>query len=67
MFEVGMGFIRKYATSASVGEITSVSENADGTTLIDVLFEDGTVKTYTENCVMQNLGRRIIVTETSFA
>jgi hypothetical protein len=32
-----------------------------------VLFEDGTVKTYTENCVMQNLGRRIIVTETAFA
>ena len=66
MFEVGMGFIQKYATSAAVGEITSVSEDANGITLIDVLFSDGAVKTYTENCVMQNLGRRILVTETAF-
>ena len=67
MFEVGMGFIRKYANAAAVGEITSVSEDADGTTLIDVLFSDGAVKTYTENCVMQNLGRRILITETAFS
>ena len=67
MFEVGMGFIRKYATAAAVGEITSVSEDANGITLIDVLFEDGAVKTYTENCVMKNLGGRILVTETAFA
>ena len=67
MFEVGMGFIRQYATEAAVGEITSVSEDANAGTLIDVMFEDGTVKTYTENCVMQSLGRRIIVTETAFA
>ena len=67
MFEVGMGFIRNQAHAWEVGEITSISEDANGITLIDVLFEDGTVKTYTENCVMQNLGRRIFVTETAFA
>jgi len=67
MFEVGMGFIRKYANAAAVGEITSVSEDADGITLIDVLFDDGSVKTYTEDCVMSNLGRRILITETAFA
>ena len=66
MFEVGMGFIRNYATAAAVGEITSVSEDANGITLIDVLFEDGAVKTYTEDCVMKNLGGRILVTETAF-
>ena len=65
MFEVGMGFMVRHASIT--GEITSVSEDADGSTLIDVLFSDGTVKTYTENCVMQNLGRRIIVTETALA
>ena len=67
MFEVGMGFIRKYATEVAVGEITSIHQDADGETLIDVMFEDGATKVYTENCVMQNLGRRMIVTETSFA
>ena len=67
MFEVGMGFIRKYATEVAVGEITSIHKDADGETLIDVMFEDGATKVYTENCVMQNLGRRMIVTETSFA
>ena len=65
MFEVGMGFMVRHASTT--GEITSVSEDADGTTLIDVLFSDGAVKTYTENCVMQNLGRRLIVTETAFS
>tara|TARA_B100001093_G_C25948174_1_gene643874 strand:+ start:311 stop:514 length:204 start_codon:yes stop_codon:yes gene_type:complete len=67
MFEVGMGFIRNQAHAWEVGEITSISEDANGITLIDVLFEDGAVKTYTENCVMKNLGRRILVTETAFA
>tara|TARA_B100001093_G_scaffold405223_1_gene393437 strand:- start:265 stop:474 length:210 start_codon:yes stop_codon:yes gene_type:complete len=67
MFDVGMGFIRNYATEFAVGEIVSIHEDTDGVTLIDVLFDDGATKVYTENCVMKNLGRRIIVTETSFA
>ena len=66
MFDVGMGFIRKYATEVAVGEIVSIHDDADGVTLIDVVFDDGATKVYTENCVMKNLGRRIIVTETSF-
>jgi len=67
MFDVGMGFIRNYATEAAVGEIVSIHEDTNGVTLIDVVFDDGATKVYTENCVMKNLGRRIIVTETSFA
>ena len=63
MFEVGMGFMVRHASTT--GEITSVSEDADGTTLIDVLFSDGAVKTYTEDYVMKNLGGRILVTETA--
>ena len=49
MFEVGMEFIRNQAHAWEVGEITSISEDANGITLIDVLFEDGAVKTYTED------------------
>ena len=67
MFKVGMGFIRNYATEAAVGEIVSIHEDTNGKILIDVVFDDGATKVYTEKCVMQNLGRRIIVTETSFA
>ena len=68
MFEVGMGFFVRYASTT--GEITSVSEDENGDTLIGVMFSDGNYsvsKTYTEDCVMQNLGRRIIVTETAFS
>ena len=66
MFEVGMGFVVRHAST--VGEITSVSEDENNDTLIGVLLSDGAVKTYTECCVMQNLGRRIIVTaETAFS
>ena len=63
MFEVGMGFIRRYANYTAVGEITSIHDDADGETLITVMYDDGATKIYTENCVMQNLGRRMIVTE----
>ncbi len=63
MFEVGMGFIRCYANYTAVGEITSIHDDADGETLITVMYDDGSMKKYTENCVMQNLGRRMIVTE----
>ena len=48
MFDVGMGVVRPY----------------DGETLITVMYNDGAVKVYTENAIMKNLGRRIIVTET---
>ena len=63
MFEVGMGFIRRYANYTAVGEITSIHEDADETVLITVMYDDGAMKTYTEQCMMHNLGRRIIVTE----
>ena len=63
MFEVGMGFIRRYANYTAVGEITSIHDDADGETLITVMYDDGSMKIYTEDCVMQNLGRRMIVTE----
>lgn len=66
MFEVGMGFIRRYANYTAVGEITSIHDaswhgDADGETLITVMYYDGAMKVYTENYVMQNLGRRMIV------
>jgi hypothetical protein len=63
MFEVGMGFLRQYRDYTATGEITSISTDADDETLISVLYTDGAVKTYTENCVMSNLGKRMIVTE----
>lgn len=63
MFEVGMGIIRQYRDHTALGEITSIHDDADGETLITVMYDDGAVKTYTENCVEQNLGRRMIVTE----
>ena len=63
MFEVGMGIIRQYGDYTAKGEITSVHDDADGETLITVMYDDGAVKTYTENCVEQNLGRRMIVTQ----
>jgi len=65
MFEVGMGVVRPYASGRiGIGEISSIHNDADGETLITVMYDDGAVKVYTENCVMKNLGRRIIVTET---
>ena len=63
MFEVGMGFLRQYRDYTAKGEITSISTDADDKTLITVMYTDGAVKTYTQNCVEQNLGRRMIVTE----
>ena len=58
-----MGFLRRYVNYTAVGEITSIHDDADGETLITVMYDDGAMKVYTENCVMQNLGRRMIVTE----
>ena len=63
MFEVGMGIIRQYSDYTAKGEITSVHDDANGETLVTVMYDDGAVKTYTENCVEQNLGRRMIVTQ----
>jgi len=63
MFEVGMGIIRQYSDYTAKGEITSIHDDAEGETLVTVMYDDGAVKTYTENCVEQNLGRRMIVTE----
>ena len=62
MFERGMGVIRQYGVEVSqCGEITSVHEDADGETLVTVMYDDGAVKVYTENALINN--RRIIVTE----
>lgn len=63
MFEVGMGIIRQYANYIAKGAITSIHDDEDGVTLISVMYNDGAVKTYSEDCIVQNLGRRMIVTE----
>jgi len=63
MFEVGMGIIRQYAKHTAEGEITSIHDDEDGVTLISVLYTDGAVKIYSEDCVIANLGNRMIVTE----
>jgi hypothetical protein len=63
MFEVGMEFIRNYGTSFAEGVISSIHEDGDNETLITVMFNDGAVKVYTENCVLSNLGNRMIVME----
>jgi len=59
--EIGQSFIRRYSNYVATGEITSISTDADDETLITVMFDDGAVKVYTENCIEQNLGRRMIV------
>ena len=64
MFEVGMGFLRNYCSGeVDKGEITSIRDNANGETIVDVSFDDGTMISYTEDCVIANLGKRIIVTQ----
>ena len=65
MYEVGMGVLREYVNSVAdnylaKGEIVSVHEDADGETLVTVMYDDGAVKVYTENA-MKN--KRIVVTE----
>lgn len=60
MFEVGMEIIRVYPqlgdeTYIAEGEITSVSEDADGETLVAVMYDDGAVKVYTEGAVKKML------------
>ena len=66
MFEVGMGVIRTYVNLGAEnyiakGEITSVHEDADGETLVTVMYDDGAVKTYVEKVLIDN--PRMIVTE----
>jgi hypothetical protein len=58
-----MGFLRRYVNYTAVGEIVSIHDDADGETLITVMYDDGSMKIYTEDCVWNNLGRRMIVTE----
>lgn len=65
MYEVGMGVIREYVNIGAdnytaMGEISSIHEDADGETLVTVMYNDGAVKVYTENA-MNN--KRMIVTE----
>lgn len=60
MFEVGMGIIRQYRDYTALGEITSIHDDADGETLVTVMYNDGAVKTYTESAMDTP---RIIVTE----
>ena len=61
MYEVGMGVIRQYSVDvSSLGEITSIHEDADGETLVTVSYDDGAVKVYTENAMNNS---RMIVTE----
>ena len=65
MYEVGMGVLREYVNIGAdnylaKGEIVSVHEDADGETLVTVMYDDGAVKVYTENA-MKN--KRIVVTE----
>lgn len=62
MFERGMEVIRVYQDYIAEGEITGVSEDADGVTLITVLYKDGAVKVYTEEAMENMLGRRMYVT-----
>lgn len=66
MFEIGMGVIRKYVNLGAEnyiakGEITNIEEDADGETLVTVMYDDGAVKTYVENVLIDN--PRMIVTE----
>ncbi len=65
MFEVGMGVIREYVNIGAdnyvaMGEISSIHEDADGETLVTVMYNDGAVKVYTENAINN---KRMIVTE----
>lgn len=62
MFERGMEVIRVYRDYVAEGEITGISEDADGETLITVLYNDGAVKVYTEDAMENMLGRRMYVT-----
>jgi len=62
MFERGMEVIRVYSDYIAEGEITGISEDADGETLITVLYNDGAVKVYTEGAMKNMLGRRMYVT-----
>tara|TARA_Y100000389_G_C17200618_1_gene383464 strand:+ start:432 stop:647 length:216 start_codon:yes stop_codon:yes gene_type:complete len=57
MFEVGMSFIRVYGSHCESGQIDWINDGDIG-----VKFWNGTSKVYTEDCVMKNLGRRILVT-----
>ena len=62
MFERGMEVIRVYQDYIAEGEITSISDDADGVTLITVMYKDGAVKVYTEDAMENMLGRFMYVT-----
>jgi hypothetical protein len=62
MFERGMEVIRVYNDYVAEGEITSISDDADGVTLITVMYKDGVVKVYTEDAMENMLGRFMYVT-----
>ncbi len=62
MFERGMEVIRVYNDYVAEGEITSISDDADGVTLITVMYKDGAVKVYTEDAMKNMLGRFMYVT-----
>jgi hypothetical protein len=62
MFERGMEVIRVYNDYVAEGEITSISDDADGVTLITVMYKDGAVKVYTEGAMENMLGRFMYVT-----
>ena len=57
MFEVGMGFVRVYGDRTESGKIDLIKDGEIGVT-----FDNGVQKVYTMECVLNNLGRRILVT-----
>ena len=64
MFEIGHSVIRVYPKTGEEnniveGEITSISENADGETDVTVMYNDGAVKVY-EFWAMANNPRIIV-------
>ena len=64
MFEIGHSVIRVYPkigeeNNIVEGEITSISENADGETDVTVMYNDGAVKVY-EFWAMANNPRIIV-------
>lgn len=64
MFEVGLSVIRVYPkvgeeSYIAEGEITSIHDDADGETLITVMYNDGAVKVYEFDAFANN--PRIIV------
>ena len=57
MFEVGMGFVRVYGDRTESGKIDLIMDGEIGVT-----FDNGVEKVYPMELVLNNLGRRILVT-----